>query len=65
MINFDDYTNEKKTQHNENWFYIRDHPYGILIIQDSGCGKTLNLINKQPDIDKRYLYAKESNKAKY
>ena len=65
MINFDDYTNEKKTQHNENWLYICDHPYGILIIQDSGCGKTLNLINKQPDIDKRYLYAKESNKAKY
>ena len=52
MINFDDCTNENKTQHNENWLYIPDHPYRILITEDSGSGKTLNLINKQPDIDK-------------
>ena len=61
MINFDDYTNKNKTQHNLNWPYIPDHPYKILIIGGSGSGKTnelLNLINKQPDIDKIYLYAK-------
>ena len=32
MINFDDYTNENKTEHNENWPYIPDKPYRILII---------------------------------
>ena len=26
MINLDDYVNEKKTEHNENWQYIPDHP---------------------------------------
>ena len=61
MINFDDYTNESKAQHNENWPYIPDHPYRILITGGSGSGKTnalLDLINNQPDIDKIYLYAK-------
>ena len=49
MINFDDYTNENKTEHNKNWPYIPDHPYRILIIGGSGSGKInalLNLINK-------------------
>ena len=62
MINFDDYTNENKTKHNLDQSYIPDHPYRILIIVDSESGKTnalLNLINKQPDIDKIYLYAKD------
>ena len=68
MINFDDYVNENKTEHNKNWPYIPDHPYRILIIGGSGSGKTnvlLNLIEKQPDIDKIYLYAKDPYKAKY
>ena len=55
MINFDDYVNENKNEHNKNWPYIPDHPYRILIIGGSGSGKTnalLNLINNQPDIDK-------------
>ena len=73
MINFDDYANEKKTlrelcSHNQKWSYISDHPYRILIIGSSGSGKTnllLNLINNQPDIDKRYLYAKDPYEAKY
>ena len=68
MINFDDYTNENKTQHNLKWPYIPDHPYRILIIGGSGSGKTnalLNLINNQPDIDKIYLYAKDPYEAKY
>ena len=62
MINFDDYTNENITEHNSKWPYIPDHPYRILIVGDSGSGKTnalLNLINNQPDIDKIYLYAKD------
>ena len=29
MINFDDYVNENKTEHNENWPYIPNHPYRI------------------------------------
>ena len=39
MINFDDYTNENKTEHNLKWPYIQDHPYGMLIIGGSGSGK--------------------------
>ena len=68
MINFDDYTNENKTQHNENWPYIPDHAYRILVIGGSGSGKAnalLNLINNQPDIDKIYLYDKDTYEAKH
>ena len=68
MINFNDYLNENKTQHNLKWPYIPDHPYRILIIGGSGSGKTntlLNLINNQLDIDKIYLYAKDLHEAKY
>ena len=55
MINFDDYLDENKIEHNSKWPYIPDHPYRILITVGSGSGKTnalLNLINNQPDIDK-------------
>ena len=55
MINFDDYVNENKTEHNKNWPYIPDYPYRILIIGGSGSGKTdllINLIKNQPGIDK-------------
>ena len=68
MINFDEYTNENKIEHNSKWPYIPDHPYRILIIGGSGSGKTnalLNLINNQPDIDKIYLYAKDPYETKY
>ena len=68
MVNFDDYANKNKTEHNLKWPYIPDHPYRILIIGGSGSGKTnalLNLINNQPDIDKIYLYAKDPYEAKY
>ena len=61
MIKFDDYTNENKTKHSPDWPYIPYHSYRILIIGGSESGKTntlLNLIEKQPDIDKIYLYAK-------
>ena len=36
MINFNDYTNENKTEENLKWPYISDHPYRILIIGGSG-----------------------------
>ena len=68
MINFDDYTNENKTEHNPNWPYISDHPYRILIVAGSGSEKTnalLNLINNHPDFDEIYLYAKDPCEAKY
>ena len=62
MINFDDYANENKRKHNLKWPYIPDHPYRILTIGGSRSGKTnelLNLINKQPGIDKIYFNAKD------
>ena len=68
MINFDDYTNENKTEHNPKWSYILDHPYRILIVGGSGSGKTnalLNLTNNQPNIDKIYLYGKDPYEEKY
>ena len=40
MINFDEYRNVNKKEHNLNWPYIPDHPYRILIIGGSGTGKT-------------------------
>ena len=51
MINFDDYANENKTQHNQKQPNIPDHPCRILIIGGSATEKTnelLNLINNQP-----------------
>ena len=68
MINFVEYTNENKIEHNSKWPYIPDHPNRKLIVGGSGSGKTntlLNLINNQPDIDKIYLYAKDPCEAKY
>ena len=68
MINFDDYVDENKTEHNKNWPCIPYHPYRILIIGGSGSGKTnvlLNLIENQPDIDKIYLYTKDPYEGKY
>ena len=68
MINFDDYTDENKKEHNLKWPYIPDHPCRILIIGGSGSGKTnalLNLINNQLNIDKTYFYAKDPYEAKY
>ena len=68
MINFDEYTNENRINHNPNWPYIPDHPYRILKIGGSRSGKTntlLNLINNLTDIDKIYLHAKDPYEHKY
>ena len=70
MINFDDYTNENKAEHNPKWSYIPDHPYRILIVggsekQNGKTNASLNLIKNQENIDKIYLYAKDSYEAKY
>ena len=67
MINLDIMNNNNKW-HNENWPYIPDHPYRILIIGGSRSGKIntlLNLINEQRDIDKIYLYAKNLSESKH
>ena len=68
MINFDDYFNEKKPEHNKNWLHTPDHPYRILVISGSGSGKTnalLNLTEKPTGIDKIYSYTKDPYEAKY
>ena len=54
MINLDSITNENNRENIEKLSYISDHSYKILIIGDSGSGKTnasLNLIKEQDDID--------------
>ena len=68
MINFDDYANENKTQHNSKWPYIPDHSYKILITGDSGSEKKnalLDLINTEADVDKIYSYEKDPYENKY
>ena len=68
MIYFDDITNEHNREHHKKWPYIPDHPYRILTIGASGSGKTralVNFIKEQNDIDKIYLYAKDSSESKY
>ena len=68
MINSDSITDDNNKKHNEKWPYIPDHLYRILIIGGCWSGKTnalLNLINKQNDIDKMYLYARDLSEPKY
>ena len=45
MINLDNITRENYKENNEKWQFILDHPYKILIIGDSGSGKTNTLLN--------------------
>ena len=68
MFSFDYITKEDIKEHNPKWPEIPDLPYRILIVGGSGSGRTnelLNLINHEPDIDKIYLYAKDTYEAKY
>ena len=63
------YDQSVKINHNPNWPYIPDHPYRILIIGDSGSGKTYVLLyvlkDQRPDIIKIYLYAKDLFESMY
>ena len=63
------YDQQVEINHNPNWPYIHDHIYRILIIGCSGSGKTNVLLNlkkhQRPDIDKIYLYVKDSLESKY
>ena len=46
MINFDDdVTKENIKKYNLNLLQIPDHPYRMLIVGDSGSGKTNSLFN--------------------
>ena len=68
MINFDDVTKENIKEHNPNWPQISDHPCRILISRGCGSEKTnslFNLTNQQPDVDKKFLCAKDAYEAKY
>ena len=44
----ENYDQSFKTNNNQNWLYISDHPFRVLIIGGSGSGKTmlLNLLKK-------------------
>ena len=59
---------ENLKEYNPNQPQILRHPNRILIVGDSGPGKTnsfFNLINHQPETDEIYLYAKDLYEAKY
>ena len=54
MVNYDDVTKESIKKLSPNWLQIPDHRNRILIVGDSGSGKTnslFNLVSYQPDID--------------
>ena len=68
MIKCDFVTKENMKEHNRNWPQVPHHPYIILIIADSGSGKTnslFNLINEKQDIDKISLCTKDPHLTKY
>ena len=63
MISFDEGTKENTKEHNRNWSKTLDHPCKILWIGDSKTGRAntlINVINHETDVDKIYLYAKDS-----
>ena len=61
MFNFDYITKEDIKEHNSNWPEIPHYPHRVLIIGSSGSGKKYalpNLINHEPDIDKKLYIQK-------
>ena len=64
MLNLDNIVSNKKKRFSEHI----EWSFRILIIGPSGSGKTnalLHLINKFHPIDKKYLYAKDTDEKKY
>ena len=59
MINFNYVIKEETKEHNPNLPQVSNHPY-IILSSGSGKNALLDLISKQPDIDKVYLHAKDS-----
>ena len=62
MLNLDDIVSNKKENKDNDW------PFRMLIIGQSGSGKTntlLHLINNFHPIDKIYLYTKDTDEKKY
>ena len=58
-----------KTNHNQNWPYILNSPYRILVLDGSRSGKINALMNlikyQQPGIVKIHLYIKNLFQSKY
>ena len=68
MYNFDYITKEDIKEHNPTWSKNPDNPCRILIVAGSGSRKAnalRNQINREPDIDKIYLYEKDPYETKY
>ena len=60
------YDKSVEINNNLNWHYTPDQPYRILSIGFLGSGKTNVLLNLYwQDIDKIYLYVKDSFESKY
>ena len=67
MINFGNVTGEEINKHNLNCSETFDHPYIILLTDQSSSERTialLTLINHEPGVDKMYLYEKDQYEAK-
>ena len=66
MTNLDSITNKNNKEHNKKQPYVPDQPnfdYWWFWIKRKNA--LLNLIKKQDDIDKIYLYAKDLSEPKY
>ena len=67
MINLENITNEYNKKGNEKWPFIPDHPQRVIIIGDSGSGKTnalISLTNEQNHTYKIYLYTRDLSEPK-
>ena len=68
LLNLINITKENIKEHNPNWPQFPDQPYKILRVRSSGSGKRnllFNVINKQPDTEKKISVLNVSYEAKY